>query len=233
MPSKPKLVAISQRVVGIPAYGEFRDCLDQQWAIWLQSLNLLAVPIPNRLSSPEVWIRELRPHGIILSGGNNITFDCYEGSAMEGGVTDAYRERDETETALVDYAVQENVPLLGCCRGMQFLQVYFGGKLSPLEAVPVVHVASTHDVTITNDQLRATVGREVITVNSFHNFGIRAAALAAPLRTLALSAPDQTVEAFDHTTHPIVGIMWHPERANPAAAADIQLATALFSGQWP
>ncbi len=232
MPSNTKLVAISQRVVEIPAYREYRDCLDQQWSLWLQRLDLVACPVPNRLASPAAFLHQLRPHAIILSGGNNLTADVYDGPTRAGGVPDAFPERDATETALVAYAVQQQIPLLGCCRGMQFLQTFFGGRLSPLATPGVAHVASNHAVALTDGWFQALVGQESLVVNSFHNYGIAASALAQPLQPLALSLPDQTVEAFTHRSLPVVGIMWHPERPNPAAEADFKMATALFSSQW-
>jgi putative glutamine amidotransferase len=233
MPSDQNLVAITQRVVEIPGYREFRDCLDQQWAVWLQVLGLVAVPVPNRLASPAALLRRLSPQAIILSGGNNLASDVYDGPGREGPIPDAYKERDDTETALVEYAVQHQIPLLGCCRGMQFLQVFFGGRLLSLTDASVRHVGAPHEIALAESTFRAMAGQDALVVNSFHNYGISASALAQPLQPLAVSLADRTVEAFVHRTLPIVGIMWHPERPNPAAKVDLKLATSLFASRWP
>lgn len=233
MKGKGMIVAVSQRVVEVPSRRESRDCLDQQWSCWMQSLGLVPVPVPNRLVAPADFLEQIRPQGIILSGGNNIAAAAYDGADPAAPVTDAYPERDLTEAALVEHAVRRGLPVLGCCRGMQFLQVHFGGRLTRLAGKGVKHVACTHEVTFVDDAVRAMAGRDTLEVNSFHDFGIAAGGLADVFRSLAISAGDQTVEALVHRSLPIAGIMWHPERANPGAAFDRALASALFSKQWP
>jgi putative glutamine amidotransferase len=225
MPSEPRFIALSQRVVEVAGYGERRDVVDQQWSVWLHSLGLVPIPVPNRLAALPAFLERIRPDGVILSGGNNLSGDAYEGAGT-GSVDDLAPERDATEAALVKFAIERQLPLLGCCRGLQFLQVYFGGKLSRVPET-VKHVASTHPVRWTEKWAQRLSGTEAIEVNSFHNYGIAGGSLAGELLGLAVAA-DQTVEAFVHRRHPIAGIMWHPERRNPAAESDRRLATALF-----
>ena len=233
MPSDSSFVAVSQRVVEVSAYREFRDCLDQQWAVWLDALGYIASPVPNRLDSPADFLSQMQPRAIVLSGGNNLASkNAYADSAPQNVASDVSLERDNTEAALVEYAVDNKVPLLGCCRGMQFLQVYFGGRLTPLADRSVEHVASTHEIALT-DPLMTLTGRQSLDVNSFHDYGIAAAALAPPFQSVGVSIPDQTIEAFVHNDLPIVGIMWHPERPNPSHEIDLQLADALFASNWP
>lgn len=229
MPSNHGVAAVSQRVVEVPGYGEFRDCLDQQWAPWLYSLGLLAVPVPNRLPSAEEWIRHLQPNAIILTGGNDLALDAYDRSVTDRGKTDASRERDETEAALIRYAIEYRIPVLGCCRGMQFLHAYFGGRLTLLKSPLVTHVGQEHPAAIVDNQFRSLAPDGIISVNSFHNYGIARHTLSGPLVPFAISLPDDTVEGFFHRELPLIGIMWHPERKNPAADFDRALARRLFS----
>jgi putative glutamine amidotransferase len=231
MSSDSRYIALSQRVVEVPDYGERRDCLDQQWTAWVNSLGFECVPVPNTCASPERFIAALRPRGIILSGGNNLTLDAYDRPAGEPAPADAYEARDRTEGALVEFAVQERVPLLACCRGMQFVHAHFGGRLTRLNGGPVRHVASTHDVTLIAPSFAALAGRPSVTVNSFHNYGIAPDRVPAPLVPFAVSGLDSLVEGFFHPTLPMAGIMWHPERPNPAAALDRRLAGSLFGSR--
>lgn len=228
MKSETRIIAVSQRVVEVSARGEVRDCLDQNWTVWLQLLGFTPVPVPNHLKSVNAFLENVRPMGIILSGGNNLTLPVYDGVEPGVPMSDAYNSRDHTEKGMVEFALRVGLPLLGCCHGMQFLQAYFGGRLSPLKDTPVSHVAHDHEVAITDERFQPLAGQATVRVNSFHNYGIARAALAQSLVPFALSSADATVEGFAHRDAPILGIMWHPERRNPAAAFDRELATRLF-----
>lgn len=227
---KPELriIAVSQRVVEVSARGEVRDCLDQAWAVWLGSLGFTPVPVPNRLESVPDFLSGLRPAGIILSGGNNLTLPVYDGAESGTTMTDAFASRDMTERALVEYSLSQAVPLLGCCRGMQYLQAHFGGRLHSLKNSPVPHVARDHPLAVLGNSFLSLSGGPALTVNSFHNYGIRQDAVAPGLLPFAISPADDTVEGFVHRDAPITGIMWHPERRNPAEAFDRALAIRLF-----
>lgn len=220
---EPAAVAVSQRVVPAPGRGETRDGLDQAWATWLGGLGLDAVPVPNRLRSVEAFLDRVRPVGVVLSGGNNLAMPVYDGLDASGD--DAFAERDATELAMVEWAIARGVPVLGVCRGMQFLQAHFGGRLAPLDGA-VAHVATRHGVSLSACPY-GPVGTGTATVNSFHRFGIPAGTLAAPLRAFA-TADDGSIEAFRHADRPVVGIMWHPERADPAADLSRAIAASLL-----
>jgi N5-(cytidine 5'-diphosphoramidyl)-L-glutamine hydrolase len=228
MNSKSRIIAVSQRVVEVSARGEVRDCLDQAWAVWLQSLGYSLAPVPNRLSSVDDFLKAVNPSGIILSGGNNLTLPVYEGAESTEPVEDAFENRDVTEGRLVEFAMCQSIPLLGCCRGMQYLQAFFGGRLSSLKGSPVTHVARDHAITFIDSRFEGILDPGVCTVNSFHNYGIRRDAVAPVFKPFAVTSDDSSVEGFWHRDAPIVGIMWHPERRNPAAAFDRKLFTQLF-----
>lgn len=230
MKPRSRVVAVSQRVVDVAGRGELRDCLDQQWAVWLQSIGLYAVPVPNRVDSVVEFLNVVRPIGVVLTGGNNLALPVYNGAAPVG---DAYGTRDDTERALVDYARRGNLPILGCCRGLQFLNAYFGGRLSRMTTSPVRHVAAEHTVTLADGRFREIAGDALLTVNSYHDFGITRTDVAEPLVPIATSEADATVEAVVHRTEPVIGIMWHPERRNAAAEFDRRLAVQLFHAEPP
>jgi len=104
-------------------------------------------------------------------------------------------------------------PVIGVCRGMQALNVFHGGHLAALAG----HAGTRHALT------QASPGafefdREV---NSYHDVGIPAAAVAPGLRILATA--DGHAEALLHERIRHLGIMWHPERNRPFSANDIAL----------
>lgn len=207
-------VAISQRVERVAAYGEERDCLDQQWVRLLVALGLTPLAVPNALDNVNQWLADLEVEAIILSGGNDL--------AQLPGANNAAPRRDATEMALLDYAQHRQLPLLGVCRGLQMLNVWAGGKLTPVTG----HTATRHALVAADP---ATAGQMPAEVNSYHNWGIAQADLAPALRPLYFS-PDGYVEAARHKTLPWLGLMWHPEREQPFCAQDRQLIESLFRG---
>jgi gamma-glutamyl-gamma-aminobutyrate hydrolase PuuD len=139
--------------------------------------------------------------GVLLTGGNDL-------AALGGDAP----ERDAVESALLEFAEQRGLPVLGVCRGMQVIQNRFGVALCPVEG----HVAHKQVVCIDG------VPREV---NSFHHY---AAFESHPSLEPWAVAEDGVVKAIRHTNQPITGIMWHPERIAPFSLADLQLVRSIF-----
>lgn len=185
-------IAITQRVEIIQDYDERRDALSQEWAELAEACGFLPLFLPNRLSLVRWTLEDLRPDGVILTGGNDL--------ASLGG--DA-PERDEMERFLIDWAAAERIPLLGVCRGAQLLLDHFGTPLQRVEGhVRVEHTLSNGD-----------------RVNSFHSWGT--AECRPPLEALARSE-DGIVEILRHRDCPwIQGILYHPERYYPLRTRDI------------
>lgn len=202
-----KLIGITQRVEIVPSYNERRDCLDQQWFKLAEELNILATPLPNVPKDEAVeLVDRLNLDGVILSGGNTIT----EYSKPSDVVAP---ERDAFEEAIVSHAIKNDLPILAVCRGMQFINVLFGGKLVKVTN----HAAVTHAITKSTHEYEFPD-----TVNSYHNWGINRSSLADGLIPLAFDLQNN-IEAFKHEEHRILGIMWHPERETPFNNIDISL----------
>ena len=96
---------------------------------------------------------------------------------------------------------------------MQVIQEYFGVDLTKISA----HVKCRHII---------TYQQQKIEVNGFHQYG--ALETVDDLTVLARS-DDNVIEAIEHTSLPIIGIMWHPEREAKFSDFDINLFTAQFN----
>ncbi len=196
-----KTVAITQRVVFVPDRAERRDCLDQLWSRFLSACGLLPIALPNVAEVALSLCAQTGIAGLVLTGGNDL--------AVVGG--DA-PERDAVEGALLDFAEQRGLPVLGVCRGMQVIQQRFAIPLLRVEG----HVAAQQTICIE--------GRRDV-VNSYHCYG--AFETRSPLESWAV-ADDGVVKAVRHSSKPITGIMWHPERCRPFAPADVALFRRVF-----
>jgi len=209
-------IGITQRVEVLPAYGERRDCLDQRWGKLLGFFGLLLLPLPNLLSEMELAFDNMSCSGFILSGGNDLAFLA--------DAKDPAPERDRLEGFVVEYAKKKQLPLLGVCRGMQFMNHYLGGELETVEN----HVAVRHAVLV---EPAVKILGKYGDVNSYHTRGISETGLADDLQA-AVYAEDGSVEAFVHKSLPWVGIMWHPEREEPYHKFDLELLSTLFKEGW-
>lgn len=191
-------------------HGEQRDCLAQDWAGFMRAVlpECSWVPVPNLGSSVDRFVEQWGLDGLILSGGNDV------GESVA---------RDETEQRLLEWAVAGKLPVLGVCRGLQFLQSYFGGKLERIGDGS--HAGTRHEVVPCGDGGFALTHREV---NSYHNQAVRCADLAPALVMLARTM-DGIVEACQHEREKIVGIMWHPEREPAPHAEDVAIFRRMFT----
>ncbi len=197
-----KVIAVTQRVDVVTAYDEKRDALDQRWWKLLYKCGFTLLPLPNNPDRCLDLIGDVALSGIIFSGGNNLV--AYGGSTAE---------RDHTEARLLEYAVARKVPLLGVCRGMQFIQHSHGVELEPVSG----HVCATQQVMI--------AGVEE-TRNSYHNLGTTT---TTPELEVWAKTADGVVKAVRHVQHRIEGIMWHPERMPGFVAGDIEYIRNFFS----
>lgn len=157
--------------------------------------------------------------GIILSGGWDVNPLLYD-EEPSGLLQFIYPERDAFELKVIKIAYELNKPILGICRGMQILNVAFGGSLyqdlSHYSASSLQHVQKarryepSHTVEIVRStQLHKIFGTDVIMANSFHHQAIKA---IAPGFQVSAKARDGVIEAFEKPgKHFIVGVQWHPE----------------------
>lgn len=209
-----------------------RDYLSHTYAKYFEALGAVAVPVPNVLADPVAYVEALDLDGLILSGGGDIAPALY--GADDTHCDEIAPPRDRTEWALLGWAVERQKPVMGICRGMQVINVYFGGALvqdiPALVSPAVPHADSTHPIALTHARLAETLGAPEIHVNSHHHQGMTAATLAPDLEKLAVSEEDGVIEALWHRALPVLGVQWHPERPSPSAHADRRLIGAWLDG---
>ena len=193
-----KTIIISQRVDYIEDRGETRDCIDQRLIEFAVCCGFSPFPVPNNLVCIDSWLKKIQPNGVILSGGNNVG---------------EYSNRDMTERRLLNYANDNNLPVLGICRGMQFMAIEYGAELSKATC----HVRNSHHIT----------GEINGIVNSFHDYKVNICPKG--FRVTAQSTFDNSIEAIKHEKFPWEGWMWHPERNDPFQTNDIIRFKELFS----
>ena len=168
---------------------------------------------PERFTSLEEAMDGVS--GLLLTGGGDIDPALY-GEALDGSIG-IEPERDEMEMALFRYAIEEDMPTLGICRGMQLINVAMGGRLIqdlPGHTLPEFQSA-VHQVYVSpGSRFGAIIGAGAIyRTNSRHHQGLKEAQRAPSLMASAYHPEDGIVEALECPEHPwLVGVQCHPER---------------------
>jgi putative glutamine amidotransferase len=161
-----------------------------------------------------------RVDGVLLSGGGDIDPAAYH-AQRHPETSQVIPERDAFELALTQRAIERDLPVLGICRGIQVLNVAFGGTL--VQHLPE-HVGhgdhrrtagsfddNDHDVRLTEGSLAARSAGELMHgTKSHHHQGI--SELGDGLVVTGTSTMDELVEAIElPECRFVLGVQWHPE----------------------
>jgi putative glutamine amidotransferase len=197
-------VALTMRISEEARYVEPRDSISQDWLTVLGQWQATPLLVPNLLADPVQYLKDLNPGLLVMTGGDDL------------GV---HPERDQTEEALLDYAIDSGLPVLGICRGLYAINNLHGGNTTEIEG----HVRTLHELSI-SAPWQSVYGSSA-TVNSYHHQSIAEKGLGKGLVATATDG-DGYIEAFCHRERPIAALMWHPEREG-GPAGDEKLFHAL------
>ncbi|MDR0766304.1 MAG: gamma-glutamyl-gamma-aminobutyrate hydrolase family protein [Odoribacteraceae bacterium] len=178
----------------------------------------LLLPVMQDIDALQAIVAHL--DGLLLSGGADVN-PLYSGEEPIPALGMVDPERDRYELILARLAANRQVPLLGICRGHQLINVAFGGKnyqdipsqvpgaLKHGQEMTTGH--GSHTVRVApNSTLFAILGKETVTVNSYHHQAIKE---IAPGLTVTATAPDGVIEAMEALPdYRVLGVQWHPER---------------------
>jgi putative glutamine amidotransferase len=191
---------------------------------YLQALsNAGALPVLIPLGLPDSQLQEYLDlvDGVVFTGGGDIETSRFGGEEHDK-VYDVDAERDALELQLVHDAVEAEKPILGICRGLQVINVAYGGTLythiaDQLEGAvehsyfpghpweKIAHPVQVQEGT----RLAEIVDTPILNVNSLHHQGVKD--LAPNLKATGY-APDGLVEALELEDYPYgLAVQWHPE----------------------
>lgn len=151
-------------------------------------------------------------HCLLLPGGGDITPAFFGEKNRSSRNIDT--ELDILQLQALDFCIKKRVPVLGICKGIQVINVGFGGTLYQDMPTSKLHSYDScdkyHDTTIVKDSWLHELYGDRAVVNSAHHQAIRE--LGNGLYAMQYCPQDDCIEAIVHRELPILGVQWHPER---------------------
>ena len=184
-----------------------------------------ALLVPPSMDGIEETLDAL--DGLLFSGGSDLDPELY-GQETHAETANVVPERDRAEIALLQAALERDMPVLAVCRGSQVLNVARGGDL--VQHLPDVvgdekhkhtpGIFADHDVDLVSGTRVQQILGDHAPVKSHHHQGY--GQLGEGLREAA-RADDGTIEALEDPSRRFaLGVLWHPE-----AGDDLALIEAL------
>ncbi len=173
--------------------------------------------------------------GLLLSGGPDVHPERYGQEPDPNAGLQLRPELDDLEFRVLEYALSADMPVLAICRGMQLLNVAFGGRL--IQDLPGHRnedpgdgkEPASHLIYVAPGAKSAAIigSAGFFKVNSYHHQGLTEAQRAPRLMSTAYSVEDGIVEGLESPEHSwVVGLQCHPERQDEVP----RLFANLFGG---
>ena len=239
MPTRPR------PLIGITSY-----VADARWGFWELPAALVPLgyvqavttaggrpvvlpPVPGAAAETLTAL-----DGLILCGGPDLDPAVY-GQERLPASTPVAPQRDAAELALLHGALELDLPVLGICRGMQLINVAYGGDLVQHLPDVVGHdghrtragAFDLHPIELAAASRAGAILGERADVHSGHHQGL--ATVGAGLEAVAW-AEDGSVEAVeDPRSRFVVGVLWHPEEGSDGRLFEALVQASAANGSHP
>ena len=209
-------------VIGVmPLYDESKDSLWMLPGYFEGIIEAGGIPIMLPLTDHEDILNQSVEmcSGLLFTGGQDVSPELYGEVPVNDGVV-CCPQRDRMEKAVLEIAMNAGKPVLGICRGLQFINAALGGTL--YQDLPSEHPSDTehhqqppydrtaHDVAVLHGTpLYDLLGMDRLAVNSYHHQAVKK--LASGLEEMAVSEDGLTEAAFMPGYGFLWAVQWHPE----------------------
>ena len=175
--------------------------------------------------------------GFLFTGGHDVSPQIYREAALEG-LVDCCEKRDQMETAVLRQALAEDKPILGICRGIQFINAALGGTL--YQDLPTQHPSEinhhqdppydvpTHEVNVAaGSPLHKCIETDRLLVNSYHHQAVKDVALE--LSVMATSSDGLVEAVYKPDASFLWAVQWHPEFSYQTDANSTKIFSAFVN----
>ncbi|SDH35018.1 putative glutamine amidotransferase [Pseudobutyrivibrio sp. 49] len=205
----------------IPLYDDEKESL---WMLpgYMKAVEACGgVPVMLPLTTDEQELEGVYRlcNGILFTGGHDVSPSEY-GALKTAKCGKSCETRDFMEGYLLDRCIQDDKPLLGICRGIQFINAHLGGTLyqdlpSEYNEIILHHMEPPYDRIVHKvdvseyTKLSEIIGAGTHGVNSYHHQAIKR---LAPILIQSAVSEDGLVEAIEIIGHSFgLAVQWHPE----------------------
>lgn len=186
-------VEIAREVGWTPQVVGLHDCGDHEWQPALAAAD-----------------------AVVILGGHDVDPRLYGGPMEYPGSGDHLVTSDRRAITVIQACRADRRPLLGICRGMQLINVAYGGDLIPHLLTHHTHRNPEGDHMrdhlvdlVQGSQLAEVMGERRITVRSSHHQAV--GVLGTGLIPVAWAAQDGVIEGVEDPERPVLAVQWHPE----------------------
>jgi putative glutamine amidotransferase len=209
--------------------------INQSYVRALTAAGCAPVLVPLLSNDERLHAIYERLDGIVFPGGADVAPSEY-GEEPIDDLNVIEPERDRTELTLARWAYEDNLPILGICRGQQLLNVALGGSLyqdlrhqgvtevEHAEAHGRGRTAMIHQVQLDpGSRLAQLIDETSLDVNSLHHQAVKS---VAPRLRVTGKSDDGVIEALESEDRRfLIAVQWHPEEID-----EVPWVRRLFSG---
>jgi len=207
-----KKIAITQRLVENGSYSEMRECLDVNYSKLIYACGYLPIVLPYEVAF-ESYFKNIDISGVVLTGGNDL--NCCHKSSLS-------KKRDLFEKKILKYCIENDIRILGICRGMQLIAEYFKSDFKQVyNQVNVRYRLKINQNSKYRDSLNS-----IKIVNSYHNFSVNK---LSDQMVVSATNENGVIKAIEHKNYKIFGQMWHSERENPFNENELNFIKDFFN----
>ena len=167
--------------------------LSKDWIDYASKIGLNLIPYNYNFKKSK--LDKIKIDGLILSGGNDL-------SILKENKANFFR--DSHELKILKYCLNNKIPILGICRGFQFISSYYKSKIYRCKK----HVGTFHRINVMKSNY---INSKKLHINSFHNFCINQ--LFKKFNIISIYN-DKSIEIAEYPEKKILCFMFHPERKN-------------------
>ncbi|MDD2917243.1 MAG: gamma-glutamyl-gamma-aminobutyrate hydrolase family protein [Candidatus Gracilibacteria bacterium] len=211
------MIATFQKTIGIIAAYK-KESIDQinrlafEYVEAVEDSGGIPYIIPCNVKNIDSYIENI--DAFIFPGGIDIDPSLY-GEELNGS-TGIVTKNDEFLLNFMKKIIESGKPILGICKGMQLMNIYFGGKL--IQHLPNADFHDQYErqfesvdtaIVVEDSFLHSVFSTRELPINSLHHQAV--SALGKNLKIVATSEFDGTIEGIEHMKLPLYGVQWHPE----------------------